>query len=101
MGAPLEDDGRRIFRLEQGRQQGLGDEGDGAGAAGLGRHIEKIASLLKRLGPESKFLAAQFGPGDLRPADPGQGLNRSEVLRSEPRLGAPGPQPFDPNRHSR
>ncbi len=49
-------------------------------------------------GPEGEDLAAQVGPGDLRLGDSGHGLNCGEVLGPEPRLGASGPDAFDPDR---
>jgi len=36
-----------------------------------------------------------------RAADLCRGLDRGEVLGPEPRLGAPGPDTFDPDRHPR
>ena len=101
VGAPLEDDGGGRFGLDQRGQQGLGDEADGPGAAGRLRHVEDVMAPLKGAGPEGEGLTAQVGPGDLRLGDPGHGLNRGEVLGPEPRLGTPGPDGLDPDRHSR
>ena len=64
-------------------------------------HVEEIVASLGGAGPEGEGLTAQVDPGDLRLGDPGHGLNRGEVLGPEPRLGAPGPDTFDPDRHPR
>ena len=101
MGASLEDDGGGSPSLEERRQQGLGHQSDGPGAAGLLGHVEEIVASLGGAGPEGEGLTAQVDPGDLRLGDPGHGLNCGEVLGPEPRLGAPGPDSFDPDRHPR
>ena len=99
MGATLEDDGGGRFGPEQRRQQGLGHQGDGPGAAGRLGHVEEIVAPPDGAGPEGKGLTAQVGPGDLRLGDPGHGLNCGKVLGPEPRFGAPGPDAFNPDRH--
>ena len=84
--------------FKQERQQGLGDEADGPGAAGRLRHVEDVMAPLGGAGPEGQVLTAQVGPGDLRLGDAGHGLNCGEVLGPEPRPGTPGPDAFDPDR---
>jgi hypothetical protein len=96
-----ESDGGGSPSHEERRQQGLGYQGDGPGAAGLLGHVEDVVACLGGAGPEGKGLAAQVDPGDLGLTDPGHGLDRGEVLGPEPRLRAPGPDTFDPDRHPR
>ena len=95
---PRRRQGGRPGALEERRQQGLGDEADGAGAAGLLRHVKEVISRFGSPGLEGEFLAVEFGAVDLGPGDPGQGLDRGEVLGPQPGLGAPGPDPLDPDR---
>jgi len=66
MGAPFEDDGAGRSGPQERRQQGLGDETDGPGAAGFCRHIEKIVACLGSAGLESEGLTAHIDPGGLR-----------------------------------
>ena len=98
MGAAPEDQGRRPGALEERRQQGLGDEGDGAGAAGLLRHVEAVIPRFGRTGLEGEFPAMKLGALDFGPGDPGQGSHRGEVLRPQPGLGAAGPDALNPHR---
>jgi len=73
----------------------------GPGAAGRLRHVEAVAAPLNGAGSEGKGLTAEAGTGDFRLGDSGYGLNCGEVLGPEPRLGALGPDAFDPDRRPR
>jgi hypothetical protein len=71
---------------------------DGPGAAGCLRYVEAVMAPLKIAGSKDHLLTAQVGPGDLRLGDAGHGLNCSEVLGPDPRLGTSGPDAFHPDR---
>ena len=98
VGAPPDRDGGGFPGHEQRRQEGLGHQGDGPGAAGFCRHVEKVAAARHGPGAEGKLPAAELGPLHFRPGDPGQGHDPGEVLGPEPRFGAAGPDIRDVDR---